>query len=32
LTLTRATVAVALLVHGAIWTEDQDYFGCGLAT
>jgi predicted nucleic acid-binding protein len=26
------TVAVALLVHGAIWTEDHDFFGCGLAT
>jgi predicted nucleic acid-binding protein len=26
------TVAVALLVHGAVWTEDQDFFGCGLAT
>lgn len=26
------TVAVALLVQGGIWTEDQDFFGSGLAT
>jgi len=23
------TVAVALLLEGAIWTEDKDFFGCG---
>jgi predicted nucleic acid-binding protein len=26
------TVATALVVGGAIWTEDRDFFGCGLAT
>lgn len=26
------TIATALLVGGAIWTEDRDFFGCGIAT
>jgi len=26
------TVAIALITSSAIWTEDQDFFGCGLAT
>jgi predicted nucleic acid-binding protein len=26
------TIAVAMLTNGAIWTEDRDFFGCGLAT
>ena len=26
------TVALALLINAGIWTNDQDFFGCGIAT
>lgn len=26
------TVAVALMMHADIWTSDNDFFGCGVAT
>ena len=25
-------VATAMLINAPIWTEDQDFFGCGIAT
>ena len=27
-----SSVALALILEAGIWTEDRDYFGCGLAT